>query len=210
MAAADGIGGERASLARAPPAVSKAKAKVRGRPKVAARPKIDLDEEIDKANQLAEMSRKMMNAAKSLQKNNRRCKQRLVRKAGKLSPEDLEIIAVLKRCGLYAEPVHDEDDEEEDEDGVAQGDHAVATSSVKKAKFSAPVPKIAGAVKIFNGFCEAMQLDQMSSSSSSSQGFAGKGITGTGMHPRGKRLGPQVSSPLSAESVVSPRPEADE
>ena len=74
-----------------------------GRPRASSRPKIDIDHEIIEANRLAEVTRRMMQAAKAAQRNSRRSKQRLVRKAGKLSAEDLERIAVLKRCGLYAE-----------------------------------------------------------------------------------------------------------
>ena len=74
-----------------------------GRPKAASRPKIDIDDEITEANRLAEITRPMMQAAKAAQRNSRRCKQRLVRKAGKLSAGDLERIAVLKRCGLFLE-----------------------------------------------------------------------------------------------------------
>ena len=81
-----------------------AKAKSRGgRPRASSRPKIDIDDEIIEANRLAEVSKRMMQAAKAAQRNSRRSKQRLVRKAGKLSAADLERIAVLKRCGLYPE-----------------------------------------------------------------------------------------------------------
>ena len=72
-----------------------------GRPKKGSRPKIDIDDEIDEANRLAEVTKKMMHAAKAAQRNSRRSKQRLVRKAGKLSAADLERIATLKRCGLF-------------------------------------------------------------------------------------------------------------
>ena len=79
-----------------------------GRPKKGSRPKIDIDEEIEEANRLAEVTRKIMQAAKAAQRNSRRTKQRLVRKAGKLSPGDLERIATLKRCGLFvAEPAEE-------------------------------------------------------------------------------------------------------
>ena len=85
---------DHASGAPATPASSqappKAKAKGRGRP---VRPRIDLDEH---ANKLAEVSKKMLVAAKSAQKAQKKQKQRLIRKAGKLSAEDLEGMAVLK------------------------------------------------------------------------------------------------------------------
>jgi hypothetical protein len=206
MEARDAAPAGRASSARAPPPVSKAKAKARGRPKAGARPKIDMDEEIEKANKLAEMSRKMMNAAKSIQKNNRRLKNRLVRKAGKLSPEDLDRIACLKRCGLFAEPDHDEDGEEEDGDDAAPGDNAGVTPIVKKAKVAVAVPKIAGSERIFNTFCEDMRLENASSGSSSSSVAAGRSITAQCMQPRGKRLFPMATAPLSPDSVITPQP----
>ena len=94
-------GGASTSPPRHPSAVSpKAGAKARSRPQ---RPRIDLDEQIAHANKLAEVSKKMLLAAKSAQKTQKKQKQRLIRKAGKLSAEDLERIAVLKRCGLYAD-----------------------------------------------------------------------------------------------------------
>jgi hypothetical protein len=124
-----------------------------------------------------------------------------------LSPEDLDRIACLKRCGLFVEPDHDEDDEEEDGDEVAPGDNAGVTPIVKKAKLAVAVPKIAGAVKIFNAFCEDMQSETTSSGSSSSAGFAGQFMTAPGMQPRGKRLFPMAISPLSADSVITPQPE---
>ena len=75
-----------------------------GRPKASARPKIDIDDEISEANRLAEVTKRMLSAAKAAQRNSRRTKQRLVRKAGKLSAADLERIAVLKRCALLPQP----------------------------------------------------------------------------------------------------------
>ena len=82
---------------------AQAKPKAKGRGKAAARPKLDLDKEIQEANMLATMSRKLMKAARSIERNNKKSRSRLIRKAGKLSPEDLERLAVLKRCGLYGE-----------------------------------------------------------------------------------------------------------
>ena len=95
-------------------AASPAAAKASLQKKKALRPKIDLDDEIRRANDLAAMSRKMLTAAKNVSRNNRKAKQRLIKKAGKLSPEDLERIAVLKRCGMY-----DEDGEEKETDNAA-------------------------------------------------------------------------------------------
>ena len=78
-----------------------ASAKKGGRPKKSALAKIDIDDEIAEANRLADISKRVMQAARMAQRNSKRAKQRLVRKAGKLSASDLERIATLKRCGLF-------------------------------------------------------------------------------------------------------------
>ena len=70
--------------------------------KRAKRPDLDYDAKIKEAARNIKEMGKAMAAAKSAQKNERRKKQRLVKKASTLSPEDLERIAVLKRCGLWS------------------------------------------------------------------------------------------------------------
>jgi hypothetical protein len=69
--------------------------------KRAKRPDIDYDEKIQEATKNIKEMARAMTAAKSAQKNERRKKQRLVKKASALSPEDLERVAVLKRCGMW-------------------------------------------------------------------------------------------------------------
>ena len=66
-----------------------------------ARPKIDLDERIREARQRMADAAKAISEARAEAKNDRRKKARLVKKASGLNPEDLERIAVLKRCGLF-------------------------------------------------------------------------------------------------------------
>jgi hypothetical protein len=66
------------------------------------KPDIDYDAKIQEAAASIKEMSKAMAAAKSAQKNERRKKQRLLKKAACLSPEDLERIAVLKRCGLWS------------------------------------------------------------------------------------------------------------
>jgi hypothetical protein len=68
------------------------------------RARIDIDDEIQEAAQISDMLKKVQKRAKSMQKSSKKAKQRLVSKASKLRAEDLERIAVLKRCGLF---VHD-------------------------------------------------------------------------------------------------------
>jgi hypothetical protein len=65
------------------------------------RARIDIDDEIQEAAQISDMLKKVQKRAKSLQKSSKKAKQRLVLKASKLRAEDLERIAVLKRCGLF-------------------------------------------------------------------------------------------------------------
>ena len=99
-----------------------------GRPKKGSRPKIDIDHEIEEANRLAEVTKKMMQAAKSAQRNSKRCKQRLVRKAGKLSASDLERIATLKRCGLFVPEVSESSDAATSSSGASSASTALAVS----------------------------------------------------------------------------------
>ena len=84
-AAAPGASGEEA------PAPTKARAK---------RPRIDYDESIAQARAAMVRAQKDVADARRVARNERRKKQRLVKKAAALSPDDLERIAVLKRCGL--------------------------------------------------------------------------------------------------------------
>jgi hypothetical protein len=63
--------------------------------------RIDIDDEIEEANRISDMLKKVQKKAKSMQRSSKKAKQRLVVKAGKLRAEDLERIAVLKRCGLF-------------------------------------------------------------------------------------------------------------
>ena len=66
----------------------------------AKRPRIDLDDSIAQAKAAMQKAQKEVAEARRLARNGRRKKQRLVKKAGNLSADDLERIAVLKRCGL--------------------------------------------------------------------------------------------------------------
>lgn len=64
-------------------------------------PKIDIDAAI--ARHMAEVKEaaKLVHEARKHARNEKRKKQRLMKKAASLTPEDLERIAVLKRCGLW-------------------------------------------------------------------------------------------------------------
>ena len=65
-----------------------------------AKPAIDLDEHIRAAQAAMKAARKQVQQARAQAKLEKRKKQRLVRKASSLNVEDLERIAVLKRCAL--------------------------------------------------------------------------------------------------------------
>ena len=66
----------------------------------AKRPCIDLDDSIAQARAAMTKAMKDVQEARRVARNERRKKQRVVKKAGILSAEDLERIAVLKRCGF--------------------------------------------------------------------------------------------------------------
>ena len=82
-------------VAAGAPLSGKADAKAR-----AKRPRIDLDDSIAQARAAMTKAMKDVQEARRVARNERRKKQRLVKKAGILSAEDLERIAVLKRCGF--------------------------------------------------------------------------------------------------------------
>ena len=62
---------------------------------------IDLDDHIRSAQTAMKNARFDVALAKNNAKNERRKKQRLMKRASGLSPEDLERMAILKRCGLW-------------------------------------------------------------------------------------------------------------
>jgi hypothetical protein len=66
-----------------------------------ARPKIDIDAKITDLSVDIAKAQKLLKETKTLQRNERRKKQRLIKKAAGLSSNDLERIAVIKRCGLW-------------------------------------------------------------------------------------------------------------
>ena len=76
--------------------------RIRGEKK---KPQIDIDYEIQEANKLAELFKKMQKASKVAGRNAVRQRQRLVRKAQKLSEQDLMRLAVIKRCGMFVPDV---------------------------------------------------------------------------------------------------------
>ena len=65
------------------------------------RPAIDLDTSIQQAQQAAKDAAKALTKARAEARQERKRRARLIRKAGQLSPQDLERIAVLKRTGWW-------------------------------------------------------------------------------------------------------------
>ena len=80
----------------------------RGRARI-ARPRIDIDDQIREANRVSDLLKKMGQAAKTLKKSQTKAKQRLIKKASRLKPEDLERIAVLKRVFAESEETAGDD-----------------------------------------------------------------------------------------------------
>ena len=87
-------GGGAESAAALAPVTGKAAG--RGR-RAAQHPRLDIDDQISEANRVHDMLKKMSSAAKQIKKSQTKAKQRLIKKASRLNPEDLERIAVLKR-----------------------------------------------------------------------------------------------------------------
>ena len=69
-------------------------------------PRLDLDDSIAAAREAIKQAKKDMMEARRVNKNEKRKKKRLLRKAAQLSSEDLERIAVLKRSGWEAGDAH--------------------------------------------------------------------------------------------------------
>ena len=183
---------------------SSAKARARGRGRV-VRPRIDLDEQISQANKLAEVSKKMLSAARTAQKNQKKQKQRLIRKAGKLSAQDLERIAVLKRCGLYA---GEEDGDTEAGSGqqaeVDPNEAPVQGPVEKKKKLSDVVQKIAGADVVLEA------LGAGSSSSTPAAGTASGHGSSSAVASSGRQDGrPRASRLVRALSKTTVKPAED-
>lgn len=86
-----------------PAAVAEGGGEKKGRKANKVRPRIDIDDDIQSANELSTIMKKLAHAAKMEQRNAARCKARLLKKCAKVSAQDLERLSILKRCGLLAE-----------------------------------------------------------------------------------------------------------
>lgn len=170
--------------------------KRRGRP--SQRPKIDFDQEIEEANRLGELFKRMQHASKVASRNALRSKQRLLRKANKLSESDLMRLAVLKRCGFV-----DVDGEQE---GEVSASAAACSASPKAAEMAAKGKgnmnaKLHGMVALIPGASELLKSLESSSSApstpstmSSSACTASQSCSSTPL--KLKRVAPPRSVPL--------------
>ena len=134
-----------------------------------------------------------MAAAKTAQRNSRRCKARLVRKAGKRSPADLERIAVFKRCGLC---VSTEDDAEEPVEGTSAASGRSSSCHTPAPAGTAIGGKLHSALHKISGAAQFLQT--MNDTMSSTVGAAADAAsTGSGALVAGGPL-PRVAvgSPL--------------
>jgi hypothetical protein len=181
----------------------------RGRP--CKKPRIDIDNEIQEANRLADLFRKMQAASKVAARNATRSKQRLIRKANRLSEQDLMLLAVLKRCGLF-------NPEDEDGDPVASmPDDEAASATVKKTKaqehiscrFRTLVSSVPGAAEVLDGLDKgALSAAAISSavSASSSPSSTAFPVQLTGL----KRLPPRQPFKVVGQRVSKcKRPEVE-
>lgn len=185
-------------------AAAEAARKKKGRPTKGSRPKIDIDDEIAQANRMAEVTKKMMMAARAAQRNSRRAKQRLVRRAGKLSSADLERLAVLKRCGLYIEQPDSGSAESSSVASSAASSSASSGSppsgpSASNVKLLTAMGKVDGAAELLSSFGSYAGCDGGSTAASGSASSAA-GTPIVSALPRGRRLGPAppaVAGPAS-------------
>lgn len=166
--AADGISTASGSSASSPSAPSTPDVVAGGpagrRARGPKKPKIDIDREIQEANRLAELFKKMQTASKVASRNASRSKQRLIRKANKLSEQDLMRLAVLKRCGMFVP--------ETSAEPMSPSAAAVMPSPTKKTKtqehissrFKSLVTSVPGAAEVL----EALDRPQLTTALSCS------------------------------------------
>ncbi len=146
-AAAAAAASEMPEAAGAAAPMAKASPKKRGRTRNADRPRIDIDDEIEAANKLSAIMKKLSHAAKMAERSSVRSKARLVKKCGKLSAQDMERLAILKRCGLLPEEAKDET--ASNSAGSSAGSSSAGPASSpepKKSMNTVMLQKLAGAV----------------------------------------------------------------
>jgi hypothetical protein len=63
--------------------------------------RVDIDDDMDETNKVRGLLRRIPKTPVQSKRTSKKMKQLIVRRANKLQAEDLECMAVLKRCGLY-------------------------------------------------------------------------------------------------------------
>ena len=147
-----------ASSPGTPVAKAKAKAAV-GRPRGGKKPQIDIDVEIQEADKLAELFKKMQKASKVAARNSTRQRQRLVRKAHKLSEQDLRRLAVIKRFGMFVPDTPDFAASASGADGGPLQGKKSKLQEQLSTRFKTLVSGVAGAAEL----CEALTVGTASS-----------------------------------------------
>ena len=100
------------------------------------RPAIDLDASIQAAQQAAKDAAKALTKARAEARTERKRRARLIRKAGQLSPADLERIAVLKRTGWWDPSTGTPDASAKAGEGPQPAATEVATNPTRRAASS--------------------------------------------------------------------------
>ena len=194
-----------------------------GRPKKGSRPKIDIDDEIQEANRLAEVTKRMMQAAKAAQRNSRRTKQRLVRKAGKLSAADLERIATLKRCGLFvADPADPSTSSASSVTSSSSSSAAPPADPARRvnSKLFSAVGQVQGAADLLATMQKHVPASSLSVALAAAGAASGVESAADGRClPRASRLShhvsrattlPMLPAPTPPETAPSPEPEGEQ
>jgi hypothetical protein len=158
--------------------VGSLRGRARGRP--STKPKIDIDDEIQEANRLADLFKRMQHASKVAARNATRSKQRLAKKASKLSAQDLMRMAVMKRCGLVELP----DNRVEPGATVAVG-AAPVESVLPKGQDSAATLKLKNMVGNIPGAAELLKSIEAANVS------------------KGPHIAESVSEPSTSQEVVA-------
>ena len=164
--AADGGSGSVEGLATTP-----LRTKARGRP--SQRPKIDIDQEVEEANRLADLFKRMQHASKVAARTAIKSKQRLMKKANKLSEMDLMRLAVLKRCGFMEQAETGSVDA-----GTSPSAAAASAAMTPSTAVSAMGKKLQGMVSTIPGASDLMKALEASATSSCSAAAASSSSSG--------------------------------
>ena len=162
--------------------------------------RIDIDDEIEEANKISDMLKKVQKKAKSMQRSSKKAKQRLVVKAGKLRAEDLERIAVLKRCGLFVSENASNPNAEVSGDGQPEPPQRATKGKVQR--------KMADIISQTEGSAGLLQVLQRSQTADQSPARSESLIAGSVVHvplhiPTGTPLGFQRGGLSSKHADVS-------